>query len=52
MADPVAVVKADVASVKAKVVAFAKAHVPTVVGASSGYLAGKFGLIGLLFKVL
>ena len=58
MADPiVAKVEAAVATVvpslKAKVAAYVKTHAtPTVIGTLAGFVTGKFGLIGLLFKVL
>jgi hypothetical protein len=54
MADPIAdEVKADVPTLAAKALAYVKAHAtPTVVGTAGGFVVGKFGLIGLLFKVL
>jgi hypothetical protein len=46
-------VKADVVAVESKVVTFVKAHVPTVVGATAGFVVGKFGIIGaILHKIL
>jgi hypothetical protein len=53
MADPIVnAVKADAVSIKAKVVAFAKAHVPTVIGAAAGFAAAKFGVIGFIVSHL
>jgi hypothetical protein len=58
MADPVvtkieAAVKAEVPTIKAKVLAYVKAHAtPTVVGTAAGFAAGKFSIIGLILKVL
>jgi hypothetical protein len=58
MTDPVvteikAAVAAEVPTLKAKVVAYVKAHAtPTVIGTVSGFAVAKFGILGLIFKVL
>ena len=61
MADPIpaevakveAAVVAAVPTVKAKVVAYVKAHAtPAVIGTLAGFAAGKFHIVGLLLKVL
>ena len=41
-------VKAEVVTVKGKIVAWFKAHVPHGVIGATSYLGGKFGLIGAL----
>ena len=45
-------VKAEVATVKSKIVAFAKAHVSTAIGAVAGYGAAKLGILGLIWKLV
>lgn len=47
----VAAVEAKVQTIKSKVIAFVKAHVPTVIAASAGYGAGSFGLVSKLLKL-
>jgi hypothetical protein len=47
-----AAVKADVAAVESKVVTFAKAHAPAVIGTVAGFAVGKLGLIGLVWKLI
>lgn len=41
---------AEVATVKSKVLAFVKAHIPAVVAAVGGYGVGATGLIGKVLK--
>lgn len=50
MADPIEAVKAEVVTLKTKVVAFVSAHVPHTIAAGSGYIVGKFGLVGWLLN--
>lgn len=53
MTDPVvqaAVV--EVATVKSKVIAFAKTHTPTAIGAVVGFGAAKLGIFGLIWKLI
>ncbi len=45
-------VKAEVVTVKSKIVAFAKAHVSTAIGAVAGYGAAKLGILGLIWKLV
>jgi hypothetical protein len=44
--------KQEVATVKSKVVAFVKAHIPHTVAAVVGYVSGHYGLIGAVLKHL
>lgn len=56
MSTPTNEVKAAVAAaettLKAKVSAFVTAHYAKVVSAGAGYAAAKFGVIGLIWKLL
>ena len=61
MADPIpaevakveAAVVAAVPTVKAKIVAYVKSHAtPTVLGTIAGFAAGKFHVVGLIWKLL
>jgi hypothetical protein len=45
-------VKAEVVTVKSKIVAFVKAHVSTAIGAVAGYGAAKLGILGLIWKLV
>ena len=47
-----AAVKAEVATVKSKIVAFVKAHVATAIAAVAGYGVAKLGLISLIWKLV
>lgn len=53
---PITIVKnaaqVEVATVKSKIVAFAKAHVSTAIGAVAGYGAAKVGILGLIWKLV
>lgn len=49
----VAKVEAEAVTLGSKVVAYVKAHAtPTVVGTVAGFATGKFGVLGLLWKLL
>jgi hypothetical protein len=53
MADPVVqAVATEVVTVKAKVIAFAKTHTPTAIGAVVGFGAAKLGIFGLIWKLI
>jgi hypothetical protein len=43
---------AEVATVKSRVIAFVKTHVPALVSAVAGYAGGHYGLIGAVLKHL